>query len=366
VKRTTLSLSAGLLAVTLAGCGSGIAGGSGAGTAARVGKTIITTTELTELVARALEDPEFKNNLPDQAAFQRQVLTRLVMRHLNDEAAARLKVSVTQAEIDARYREFADQAQGEANLQKQAAQNGIAKTDIKTVVRDFVLTEKLGAKVIASKPVTDAVVAAEYKKNEASYDQVRLQHILVKEEKLANDILTQLRGGADFAALAKRYSTDPGSKDAGGIYDFAPRGQYVKPFEDAAFSTPAGQLVPQPVKTDFGFHVMKVLGRKKVTLAEAAPEIKQRLTAQGQEKALPDYLRELTDELGISVNPRFGRWDDEAQEVVAVDDELSSPAPAEGEQPDSVDVEEPPAGEQLPDQSGQQPPAEQPAPSASH
>lgn len=74
----------------------------------------------------------------------------------------------------------------------------------------------------------------------------------------AEEILNRAKGGEDFAALAKEFSEDPGSKDKGGQYENVRAGQMVKPFEDGAMSVEPGQIVPNLVETDFGFHIIKL------------------------------------------------------------------------------------------------------------
>lgn len=74
----------------------------------------------------------------------------------------------------------------------------------------------------------------------------------------AEEILNRAKGGEDFAALAKEFSEDPGSKDKGGEYTNVRMGQMVKPFEDAAMSVQPGEIVPNLVETDFGYHIIKL------------------------------------------------------------------------------------------------------------
>lgn len=90
--------------------------------------------------------------------------------------------------------------------------------------------------------------------------QVRASHILVQTEDKANWICNEIGKGKDFGALAKEYSSCP-SRQNGGDLGFFGKGQMVKEFEDAAFSLKEGQ-VSKPVKTQFGWHVIKVTGRK--------------------------------------------------------------------------------------------------------
>lgn len=74
----------------------------------------------------------------------------------------------------------------------------------------------------------------------------------------AEEVLARVKNGEDFAALAKEFSEDPGSKDKGGLYENVRMGQMVKPFEDGAMSVQPGEVVPTLVETDFGFHIIKL------------------------------------------------------------------------------------------------------------
>jgi peptidyl-prolyl cis-trans isomerase C len=92
-------------------------------------------------------------------------------------------------------------------------------------------------------------------------NQVRASHILVNSEGEAMDVLNQLKNGKNFAELAKGRSTCPSGKN-GGDLGFFKRGQMAKPFEDAAFSLGKGQTTQKPVKTKFGYHIIKVTDTK--------------------------------------------------------------------------------------------------------
>lgn len=108
--------------------------------------------------------------------------------------------------------------------------------------------------------VTDADVKARYDKEVAALpkqEEVHARHILVKTEDEAKDVIKQLDAGKDFAELAKEKSTDP-NKDDGGDLGYFTRGRMVKEFEDAAFALEKGSYSKTPVKTDFGYHVIKV------------------------------------------------------------------------------------------------------------
>ena len=108
--------------------------------------------------------------------------------------------------------------------------------------------------------VTDAEVKARYDKEVAALpkqEEVHARHILVKTEDEAKEVIKELDAGKDFAEVAKEKSTDPNKSDGGDLGYFQ-RGRMVKEFDDAAFATPVGTYSKTPVKTDFGFHVIKV------------------------------------------------------------------------------------------------------------
>jgi peptidyl-prolyl cis-trans isomerase D len=117
-------------------------------------------------------------------------------------------------------------------------------------------------------------------------EQIDVRHILVKggdEKKAAADELKkQLDSGANFAALAKKYSEDPGSKDNGGLYNGIVRKQFVAEFEQVAFSQPVGKI-SDPVKTNFGWHIIKTEAHRQArtkTLEEVKQLLEPELRAQ--------------------------------------------------------------------------------------
>jgi len=107
--------------------------------------------------------------------------------------------------------------------------------------------------------------------------QVLLRHILVPNELAAQTIIDRLNRGEDFAKLAAQFSTDPGSKDAGGVYDWAPASNYVPEFRDASLTQEIG-VVGQPVKTDFGYHIIQVIGREELSITDSQFEQKKQTT----------------------------------------------------------------------------------------
>jgi len=104
--------------------------------------------------------------------------------------------------------------------------------------------------------------------------EIRASHILVKDEKTANMIEQKLKNGSKFEDLAKQYSTDPGSKDKGGDLGYFGQGVMDPTFEKAAYSLKVGEI-SQPVHTQFGYHIIKLVDKKPVNEKEARQKIAQ-------------------------------------------------------------------------------------------
>lgn len=108
-------------------------------------------------------------------------------------------------------------------------------------------------------------------------EEVQARHILVETEEKAKELAGKLKAGGDFAALAKENSKDPGSKENGGMLGFFSRGQMVPQFEEAAFNLKKGD-VSAPVKSQFGWHVIKLEDRREKKLP-SFEEVKDRIIA---------------------------------------------------------------------------------------
>jgi len=134
--------------------------------------------------------------------------------------------------------------------------------------------------------MTEDAVKARYDKfvkEQPPQTEVHARHILVDSEAEAKDIITQLAAGADFATLAKEKSKDPSAKENGGDLGYFSAGQMVPEFSKAAFAMQVGEISKAPVKTDFGWHVIKVEDRRDKaapTLEEARPQIEETLSGE--------------------------------------------------------------------------------------
>lgn len=145
---------------------------------------------------------------------------------------------------------------------------------------------------VVEKNVTDKDLEARYKAEIAKVkpkEEIRARHILVKTEKEAKALITELKGGKDFVALAKEKSTGP-SKSRGGDLGFFGKGQMVPVFEKAAFALKKGD-VSAPVKSQFGWHVIKLEDKRTrplPTFKQVKPQLRQLVLSEKVRKAMSD------------------------------------------------------------------------------
>ncbi len=182
-------------------------------------------------------------------------------------------------------------------LVQEADKAGLGNSaDVKSQVemaRQSILIRALIADHLKKNPVGDAEIKAEYDKfkAQAGDKEYHARHILVEKEEDAKAIITKLKGGAKFEELAKQ-SKDPGSASNGGDLDWASPASFVKPFSDALVALQKGKITETPVKTQFGYHVIKledVRPAKIPSMEEVKPQIAESL----QQKKLQAYQQTL-------------------------------------------------------------------------
>lgn len=189
------------------------------------------------------------------------------------------------------------QAAEKANLTKDAA----ISTELE-LARQGILVRALMSDYLKKNPITDAAIKAEYDKLKKQQDGVleySVRHILVEDEKTANDLQTQLKNkSAKFEDLAKKNSKDPGSAEKGGDLGWAPASNYVEPFANAVKATTKGNLADKPVQSQFGWHVIEVVDARPVEfppLAQVRPQLEEMMRQQ----ALAGYQAELRNKAKI-------------------------------------------------------------------
>jgi peptidyl-prolyl cis-trans isomerase C len=204
-----------------------------------------------------------------------------------------------QAQIDLILPQLLNRLIGFELVREKGEAEGLA-TDpqVKKAVEEFQRVEigNVYFKRYIEKAVTDDAIKTVYEadlKAHPPQPEIKAAHILVKTEEEAKAIIDQLKGGADFAALAKAKSIDTASGKDGGELGWFSRDTMVKEFSDAAFQMQKGDISKTPVKTQFGYHVIKIEdSRMQVppTLAERRDEIRQVLGQEAAHKLVQDLI----------------------------------------------------------------------------
>lgn len=255
----------------------------------------------------------------------------MITEELLRQEAEKAGIVVTDADVDAEWAKLEKQYGSKEQLLMLASQSGYTEEALrKQMYHQIELRKILGPTI----EVTDDKVKEYYEANKQYMEtplEVKASHILVATEDEAKAILQQLKDGADFAALAKEKSTDPGSKDNGGDLGFFGSGVMAPEFEEAAFALKAGDL-SDIVKTQFGYHIIKVTERKEAT------------TPTYEEKK-DELLEQLKDQ---EIYNKSGTWLEEVRSKATVENKLKA-TPEEstsGNPPDSSATEEQPAAAQ--------------------
>jgi foldase protein PrsA len=307
-RRTLLILFSGLalLVAIAAGCGGG-GGDVPSDSVAVVDGENVPRSEYEQLIEQAKKTfAQDKRDFPKAGTAERKQLDQqavafLVQRVELAQAAGDLKVEVTDKDVAARLDQIKKQYFGgdEKRYEKQLKQQGLTDAQVRRDVRANVISEKIFAEVTKDVKVTDADVQKYYTDNKAQYgtpESRDVRHILVKTRAQANQLYDQLKAGANFATLAKKYSQDPGSKDQGGKYTVV-KGQTVAPFEQTAFLLEKNQI-SRPVKTQYGYHIIQPLSEVKPASTQPLDknlkeQIRSQLQTQKKNESMNTWVKDL-------------------------------------------------------------------------
>jgi parvulin-like peptidyl-prolyl isomerase len=317
IRRNSSLLLLALIAVlALAGCGGG--GTSSAdvpdGAVAVVGDKTVTKEEFDKLIEQQKKSAEAqKQDFPEPGTPEYEALKATVVKGLVEQKEWELEgesmgVKVTDQEVETELDKLkqtyfqGDEQKYSAELAKQ----GLTDADVRNELRTRILTNKIYEAVIKKVTVSDADIKAYYDKNPTQYQQPasrEVRHILVKTEALAQKLHDQIQGGADFAKLAKKYTQDQASKADGGKFT-AFKGRTVAPFDEFVFSAKTGDL-SDPIKTEFGWHIIEVLSAVKpattTPLDQVKDAIKTTVLQTKQNAAMKAWIAALPAKYGDEV-----------------------------------------------------------------
>ena len=261
----------------------------------------LTVTEFEESIRRSILVDKLRASVTDWMAVSDAEL-QTEYRRRNDKVT----LSVVAFNADS-YRPDITVSDADASAYFDAHKDAFKVGEKRKVKYVMVDVEALRAKVT----VTPAELAKAYNEGMDQFsqpEQVRASHILLKTEgkddaavkAQAEDVLKQAKGGADFAALAAKYSQDDSNAKSGGDLDFFGRGRMVPEFDAAVFAIPTVGEIVGPVKTQFGYHIIK-LTEKRAATVKPLEEVKQQLTEQVSTEKAQQQAGELAQKLQAAI-----------------------------------------------------------------
>lgn len=297
-------------------------------TVAKVGNKKITRAELDAYpyVASAIEQykQQYGENY-DQSEEIKENLKQVKLQTINEmtviealiQEADKLKVTPSEEELNKEINKNIEDIKTAQGIKDDAAfkeflqSQGLTEESFKKILRQNAIIQALQNELTKSATVEDKEIQEYYNKFKDKYPKdtnnptkLTLSHILVSDESLAKSIKDQLDKGADFAELAKKYSTD-GTKDSGGSLGEVPtiNHNYDQDFMDAAMQLKEGE-VSAPVKTQFGYHLIKVNKRVDAplkTFGEAKEDIKTELLNKKKDSIWNQKLKEIKENANIKI-----------------------------------------------------------------
>jgi parvulin-like peptidyl-prolyl isomerase len=297
-----MGMSAALVA---AGCGGTTAASLSSDDAAVVGSTPITKTQFQDLMDRAersynaQKKPFPKPGSAEYEQLKAQAITYLVQQAEFAEEADNMGIKVSDSDIDKRIEQLKKQFYGgsEKRYEKALSQQGVTPDEARDVIRQQIISERVFKKVTGNVKISDAEIKAYYDSHKSQYGQPEtreVRHILVQKKALADSLYTQLKGGANFAQLAKKYSKDPGSASNGGKLTIS-KGQTVPAFDKTAFALKNGEL-SEPVHTQYGYHIIQALSSikpaKTTPLSKVEQSIKLQLEQQRKNEVMTKWVED--------------------------------------------------------------------------
>jgi parvulin-like peptidyl-prolyl isomerase len=274
---------------------------------AKVNRQAISYEELNEAFLNNLRFYEmYQGTLSGTEAYEVrfQTLQQLINQKLMLQQVKKNRIKVSKKDIEAELQTIEEGFESDADFKAKLRENKLTERQLRGHIRDNLAIKALQEKK-SEFEITDEDV-------KMAYEQVRASHILIKPEgenwdqaKLqAEKVLAEIRGGKSLAEMAKKHSADTATKDKGGDLDFFSRDSgFVKEFADAAFSLKVGEI-SEPVKSQFGYHIIKVTGRKEATgpdFEKEKDDIRKRLEEEGAAKQFNEWFSQVRADARIDV-----------------------------------------------------------------
>ena len=307
----SLLLVTALMTFLLTGCGSDAsAKGSGASEkptksedVIKINKATLKSDYIDVRVNQIFQQNQLDINDSMTSYYKSQVIAGLVDTELLMQEAANRNITATDDDVKDYKEELINKRYGsEKNFQDYVDEYGISDEVLDRMLKENIIYNKLSAELAKDITVDAQTYYNEHTDEFNVADQVKASHILVEDEETAKDIIKQLDDGADFAELAKKYNTDPGTKDNGGELGYFTSDAMVQEFSDAAFALEPGTYTKAPVKTNYGYHIIKVEDKQAAhqqTFDEVKDSLTEHLTSQEVQTKLNELVQNLRESADI-------------------------------------------------------------------
>jgi parvulin-like peptidyl-prolyl isomerase len=334
-----------LLVPMLAACAKEVP----AGAIAAVGDGVVTQAQFDEIMEQAKAQYSAQEGAPafpeegtaEYDQLKASIVKYLVQNAIVEQSAGELGVSVSDADIDQRLTEIVAQVGSEKKLDELLKEQNVTREQLREQIAAQMLLDAVREKVYEDVEITDAQ-AKEYfedPENAAQFQQGEtrdMRHILTETKAEAEKALAELKADPTsdklWKQVAEEYSTDPGTKDAGGALGAWPQGRMVPEFDEAAFALKVDEL-SAPVKSPFGWHIIQVTAvtpEQNQTFEEAKELIKQTLLYQKQATVWDEWLKKATEDAEIVYAPGFDPLELTASPAPAPEEEPAATASPEG------------------------------------
>ncbi|XXM73076.1 foldase protein PrsA [Lysinibacillus sphaericus] len=262
-----------------------------------------------EVVAKvgneSISKDDLYSTLVDQ--YGEAALDTLIAEKIVELEGEKKEITIKDSEIGDELQSIKESYGGDDAFDEALASSGASVDGLKKNIETYLMTEKLLKDRVS---ITDDQIKKYFDENKDSFvqaEQVEASHILVEDEKTAQEVKKKLDDGGDFAELAKEYSTDTSNAESGGKLGFFAKGEMVEEFEDKAFAMKKGEI-SEPVKTEFGYHIIKVTDKK-----------------EAKEAVLEDHKEEIKETLSDqAMQTEYGTWLEEQKEKYDIDKRLKS------------------------------------------